>query len=473
MTSNDLFRTVESRYGRLTIFANDSGAVSQSLVKYGEWAENELSFLRAMINVGATVVDVGAYIGTHALAFSRFVGSAGHVIAIEAQARSFAVLKGNIEANAVGNVRLEHAIASSETGQATISPIDIEHSDSFGSVSVRDALPSTSGGGAENAKPRADGDLTVRVTTIDSLEIGDCALIKIDVEGAEDFVLRGAAQTIRRRSPIIYAECNSLEHGLKTVEVLRAFGYRVLAHVVFAYNSDNFRGDSENTFGGAREVALVGVAGHDIERIARYQVRSCELLIDIETADDLALALLNKPQYAPEVLRAGAAARSGGETYLDEAVSVRRETERLRDLEIHRRKEMADKQERLDRTDDALAEMQRLAVERGREIERTEAALAQVQRLALERAEEIEQLREKAENSILQAGLARQEANRLRDEASELKLENERAQQQSVRERERAVGAEANLDRVYRSTSWRLSAPGRALATLLRGRPVH
>jgi hypothetical protein len=43
MTSNDLFRTVESRYGRLTIFANDSGAVSQSLVKYGEWAENELA----------------------------------------------------------------------------------------------------------------------------------------------------------------------------------------------------------------------------------------------------------------------------------------------------------------------------------------------------------------------------------------------------------------------------------------------
>jgi FkbM family methyltransferase len=400
MTENDLFRTVDSRYGRLTIFANDSGAVSQSLVKYGEWAENELSFLHAIVDEGLTVLDVGAYIGTHALAFSSFVGSAGRVIAIEAQARSFAVLKDNIEANAVRNVRLEQAVASSETGHAIIQSIDIAHSDSFGSASVRDELPSVSGRGTEAARPHSANDLTVCVMTVDSLEIADCALIKIDVEGAEEFVLRGAGQTIRRSTPIIYAECNSLEHGLKTVEALRAFGYRVLAHVVLAYNSDNFRGDAENIFGNGREVALVGVAGPGVERIARYQGRPYEMLVDIETADDLALALLNKPQYAPEVLRVGAAAKSGGAAYFDQAASL-----------------TASEQERLDRTDAALRETQHLAVERAKEIDRlqerldrTETALAETQRLAVERAEEIVQLRDKTENCMRQAGIARREA---------------------------------------------------------------
>ena len=145
MASSELFRTLDSRYGQLTIFANDTGAVSQSLTKYGEWAENELSFLHAMIDEGATIVDVGAYIGTHALAFSRFVGPSGRVIAIEPQTRTFEVLKRNIEANAIDNVRLEHAVASFESGDAVIPSIDIERQNSFGSASVRDALPQAGG----------------------------------------------------------------------------------------------------------------------------------------------------------------------------------------------------------------------------------------------------------------------------------------------------------------------------------------
>ena len=62
------YRAVRARYGEMTVFANDTGAVSRSLAEYGEWAENELAFMRKLVPPGATVIDVGAYVGTHTLA---------------------------------------------------------------------------------------------------------------------------------------------------------------------------------------------------------------------------------------------------------------------------------------------------------------------------------------------------------------------------------------------------------------------
>ena len=111
MTSS-LYETVDARYGRITTFANDVGAVSRSLRIYGEWAENEISFLRRLIPSGGTAVDVGAYVGTHTLAFSRFVGSAGSVVSFEPQPDTFKLLEANVANNHVSNVRLENAAVS-------------------------------------------------------------------------------------------------------------------------------------------------------------------------------------------------------------------------------------------------------------------------------------------------------------------------------------------------------------------------
>ena len=414
MGHNQLFESVDSRYGRLTIFSNDSGAVTRSLLLYGEWAENELSFLRFLIDEAATVVDVGAYIGTHALAFSRFIGPVGRVIAFEPQKNAFEILKRNIEGNGADNVRLEHAAVSSQSGEARIPSIDISRMESFGSASLQGVLsPAGTSASRERAVAQAD-EVSVRVTTIDDLKLDSCALIKIDVEGVEDSVLRGAAETIRRNQPFVYAECNSLADGLKAWEILKSQGQRVWAHVVSAYNPDNFHREGSNVFGGAKEVALVAAAGANIERIERYRPRSCEMLLDLETADDLALALLNKPQYDPEVLRSSAAAKSGGVAYLDQVVANRLEVERL------------------DNETKALRET------------------------VAECMVEIARLSYLADNSIMQAGLMRREADQLRQQATQCDAK-----------------VAAALQSVYQSTSWRFSAPIRAGAKLLaalRGR---
>lgn len=71
----------------------------------------------------------------------------------------------------------------------------------------------------------------VKVRSIDAMvearEIAPPALMKIDVEGAEAMVLRGARETIRRHRPVIFAEVHSSALLSECRAMLEAYGYRV------------------------------------------------------------------------------------------------------------------------------------------------------------------------------------------------------------------------------------------------------
>jgi FkbM family methyltransferase len=310
------YRTVFARHGRMTLFANDTGAVSRSLIEYGEWAENELAFLCKLVPPGATIVDVGAYIGTHTLAFSHFVGPRGGVVAIEPQDQSFELLTKNVEDNRLANVTLRHAAAAAEAGTMEMRPIDPERQASFGSASLFARKGDTANIILDSGQS-PNTTMTIGMMTIDSLELASCALIKIDAEGFEELVVRGAQETVRRLAPAIYAECNSVENGLKTARALWELGYGVRMHVVDVFNPDNFLHNGTDAFSGAREAALVGLCGKSLELIDSARPRQCELVLKIEAADDVVLGMLNKPQYPLEILRVGAAAHSGGAAWLD------------------------------------------------------------------------------------------------------------------------------------------------------------
>lgn len=323
------YSTVRSRYGELIVFTNDTGAVTLSLRKYGEWAENEISFLHNFIPTGSTVFDIGAYIGTHTLAFARFVGRHGRVVAIEAQPEAFRVLESNVGANissgaewgAEGVIEVLNAIVTSERGDVMIPTINSQATSSFGSTSLAGILryaPVAS----TTSVAEIDGRARVPAITVDSFNVGRCELLKIDVEGVEDLVLRGAMQTIERCSPVIYGECNSLAGGLRCLSILKRAGYKTFAHVVDAFNASNSLNIAENIFGNGREVALLAVPSSQTAEVRNMPRRSCELLLEIENADDLALALLNKPQYLMEVLRPSRAATTGGAEFIEQQIAA-------------------------------------------------------------------------------------------------------------------------------------------------------
>jgi FkbM family methyltransferase len=263
--------------------------VSHALSVYGEWAERELALFEVLINPGDCVLDIGAFIGTHALAFSRFVGADGKVIAFEPRKEIYAILLENLNLNACENVSAFQMGLSDERTALSLHELDLQSSNNFGGLSIQE----TSVDGAEKR-------YFVDISRIDDIKLEKLNLIKLDVEGMERKVLEGARSAIALHKPLILAECNSAHAGNELLEFCKSAQYEVFGFLAPAFNEENFNGATENVFGSAKEILLVLMPLEDAEKIlARL---SSFQLPKISSLDDLVLLLLHKPQYAYEIL---------------------------------------------------------------------------------------------------------------------------------------------------------------------------
>lgn len=144
------------------------------------------------------VLDVGANIGICALSFSRVPGST--VYAFEPVRRTFDFLAGNIEANGIKNIHAFNMGLSDTAGAARI-----------GAKTAR----ATSGGYGvlEEGTMAAGYAETVTLSTIDTFvaehNLMQVDYIKIDVEGWETNVLKGAQKTIAEHAPVIQFEAQA------------------------------------------------------------------------------------------------------------------------------------------------------------------------------------------------------------------------------------------------------------------------
>jgi len=279
---------VATRYGLMDIIESDS-TVSKSLQIYGEWAQEELEVLARFIAPGACVLDAGAFIGTHTLAFAQMAGPTGRVYAFEPRREIFAYLQRNIDANGLAQVHAHNVALGTQPAELAMDTLDLLHADNFGGLAL--------------ASPRdaaAVGQYFVSIVTLDMLDLPNVDLIKLDVEGMEGEVLAGARDMIARDRPVIFAECNSLDGGVSLLGFARANGYRVFGSVSGAYSAANFNNVAENIFGAAKELGLLLLSA---ERIETYDAVLGQMrLPEVESFDDLACLLLSKPQYYDEAL---------------------------------------------------------------------------------------------------------------------------------------------------------------------------
>lgn len=284
---------IQTRYGAFTIIDTDS-VISASLRLYGEWAQTEIDLLAHFIQPNTVVVDVGAFIGTHARAFSALVGESGKVLSFEPHHETYRVLLENANLASTPNIQVLNCALGAADANVTVPPLHFDDRGNFGAAQL-DAMN----------KPLAAGEI-ISITTLDSFALERVGFIKIDVEGMEIAVLNGAIATIARCSPVIFAECNSLEASYPIIQWCREKNYLVYGIISSAYNVHNFAGSVENMFGAAQETGLLLIPE---EQYAQYAtVLDQQKLPLIKNADDLVLLLLHKPQYPYEVLALGAAA---------------------------------------------------------------------------------------------------------------------------------------------------------------------
>ena len=157
--------------------------------------EPELTYLESILSPGRVFVDVGANFGIYTMVASRLVGKAGRVVAFEPSVQSFPVLQKNIALNNLENVLSFHAALSDKESRAWL----YHGLDPSGNSLGRD--PSLDGAREEVILKSLDNVL--EENGIDRVDV-----IKVDVEGAEELVLHGAARSLITHSPVVIFEFN-------------------------------------------------------------------------------------------------------------------------------------------------------------------------------------------------------------------------------------------------------------------------
>jgi FkbM family methyltransferase len=457
---------VATKYGRMHVISSDK-VVSQSLELYGEWAMEELDLLAVLIVPGMCVLDVGAFIGTHTLAFSAIAGPAGKVYAFEPRREIFGILSENIALNDCVNVVATN-IGLGEGERSLLLPaIDLTSDENFGGLSLSDA-----------ANQHSPAELySVRVARIDDLDIADIGLIKLDVEGMERNVLDGAVAAIDRDRPLIFCECNDVDSGLAILEFCRTRRYLVYGYLTSAYNPHNFNGVSHNLWGDAKELTLLLLP----EEKAVQVLSTCTQfkLFPVTSAEDLVLPMLHKPQYAYEVLaHTGASPVLGLQFPAPVAVDLHAEVDQLRAALTDRLAQWEVQRDSLAQQALRLAEQEASLVSMGTALSEREADLARNIALLAERdlllaqkdkllAEHEAELRRRSEE-VLSRDVAMGQLRRNADTALERLAAQHRREleQQTEYERERQANAAASAAAITAARTAREADLARNIALL-------
>jgi len=182
--------------------------------------ENELLHLDRFISPGMVVVDGGANCGIYTVAAAKLVGPSGLVLSFEPGAEAFAVLRQNVDLNKLTNVCTYRAALSDKEGKAAL----YHHREGPNSFSL----------GATGADGEAFEEVITRTLfqVVREQTVRRVGLIKLDVEGCEELVLRGAISIIARDRPTVLFEMNRsavARLGLCPIgswKLLESLGYR-------------------------------------------------------------------------------------------------------------------------------------------------------------------------------------------------------------------------------------------------------
>lgn len=237
----------ETGHGPLFVLKSDN-TIGRSLLTYGEWTEGEIASLRQLLRQNDCVVDIGANVGAHTVAFAKSVAPGGCIVAFEPQPRVFHLLCANTTINGLGNVRLFPAACAAEPGSLWFPELDYTRESNVGAFTLDNAR------GVEQRMVQATGQRIGQqvpiVTLDDTYDLPALRLLKIDVEGMELDVLKGAEKTIRRLRPALYIENEKPERSEPLLRAIMDLGYVAYWHIVPLFRPDNFRRNPTNIFSG-------------------------------------------------------------------------------------------------------------------------------------------------------------------------------------------------------------------------------
>jgi FkbM family methyltransferase len=188
-------------------------AVGRDIFKRGVY---EPSVLRALgdhleIRQGDVAVDVGANVGWYSCILGALLRGKGRVVSLEPEPANFSLLLRNIAMNGLENIQPERLAASDVRGQLTLNMFDSSNRGRHSLLRIHE--------GRTISVPSAPLDEFLRERGHEQAPV---ALMKLDVEGYEPIVLRGAQRTLKQ-TRLVLAEWSpqfSRKGGIDPSEML-------------------------------------------------------------------------------------------------------------------------------------------------------------------------------------------------------------------------------------------------------------
>ena len=176
------------------VVPNIRGSLSAFIVlEQEDWFEDEIRFVRRWLKPGMRAMDVGANVGVYTVAMAKAVGGSGHVWAFEPTPATAECLQHSLDANEFDNVTLVRAAVSERAGSMDFSLSRYAEENSVAKMGTV-----------------GEGVLRVATVTLDQMAADrgctNIDLVKLDVEGHEFEVIRGATEFLRTNSPLLMFE---------------------------------------------------------------------------------------------------------------------------------------------------------------------------------------------------------------------------------------------------------------------------
>ena len=195
-----------TKYGKITIYRNERYiGLSFFLGRY--WDEEAMLLVKDYIDPTRNILEIGGHCGTSTIFYSHYINDNQKIFVYEPQEKLYNLLVHNIQQNHLGQkIQPFQSGVFCYNGVGKMSATDMECGNA--TVAKRYAeenyLPCNFGGiGMGN-----DGE-TINLITVDSMTHDNIGFIHCDAQGAENFILSGAKETIRKWRPVILYENNA------------------------------------------------------------------------------------------------------------------------------------------------------------------------------------------------------------------------------------------------------------------------
>lgn len=220
---------VNTVFGPMAVVPTDA-RIGEELKRKGCWDLKEILdtiqfFERYSQSNNQVILDIGCNVGAWTLPIARRYPDA-KIMAFDCQEYLVRCLNKTLDLNKIENVQSYVMAISDSNNTIKFGSIDYNFGGNFGAFELEPPAQNPDFNGRTITEKFDEIDQR----TIDRFELDNVGLIKIDVEGMELKVIRGALNTLQRCQSVVLFENHKCDYRA-VVELLSSINYRVVSTV--------------------------------------------------------------------------------------------------------------------------------------------------------------------------------------------------------------------------------------------------